>query len=85
VSDLVYLLCAAASATCAVMLLRAYAERPVQLLLWSGLCFCGLTLNNVLLVVDKAVVPTRDLSALRSWSALLSVTVLLFGLLREAR
>jgi hypothetical protein len=82
--NMVYILCALASLTCAVLLLSAYADRRVPLLLWSGICFCGFTVNNVLLVIDKSIVPNRDLSALRSWSAFISAAVLLIGLVRES-
>ena len=59
---LVYALCALTSTACAVLLLRGYARSHFRLLLWSGLCFVGLALNNILLVVDKQVVPDVDLS-----------------------
>ena len=49
---IVYGLCVVTSALCAVLLLRGYARSRVPLLLWSGLCFIGLTLNNVLLFID---------------------------------
>jgi hypothetical protein len=50
-------------------------------LLWSGLCFVGLTLNNLLLVIDKLVFPNIDMSTPRLSVALLAMTVLLFGLI----
>ena len=37
---------------CTALLLRGYAASRVRLLLWSGLCFGFLTLNNVLVAVD---------------------------------
>ena len=48
--QLVYVLCALTSIACAVLLLRGYFRTRVRLLLWSGLCFVGLALNNALLV-----------------------------------
>jgi hypothetical protein len=33
------------------------------LLFWALLCFIGLALNNIVLFVDKVVVPNVDLSA----------------------
>jgi hypothetical protein len=57
----------------------------LRLLLWSALCFAGLTLNNVLLFCDKVVVTDVDLSLLRSSSALASVLVLLYGLIWESQ
>lgn len=40
------------SLACMVLLFRAYAASGVRLLLWSGLCFVFLSLNNVLLFLD---------------------------------
>ena len=77
----VYGLCAAAAILCATLLLQAYRRSGYKLLLWSGLCFVGLTLNNLLLVVDKLFVPSRDLSVWRTAVALASMSVLLYGLI----
>ncbi len=80
----IYTLCALVALLCAVLLIRAYRKSRYRLLLWSALCFCGLTLNNVLLVVDKIVVPEADLSIWRLLVALASMGVLLFGLIWDA-
>ncbi|WP_349264117.1 DUF5985 family protein [Longimicrobium sp.] len=82
---LVYALCALTSLACAVLLLRGYTRTHARLLLWSGLCFAGLALNNILLVVDKRLVPTMDLSLWRSVPALVGVALLLYGLVWETR
>ena len=37
-------------AICAVLLLRAYSSVHKRLLLWTGLCFLGLTVSNALLI-----------------------------------
>lgn len=76
----VYGLCALVSLLCAGLLLRAYSRSRYRLLLWSGLCFAGLTLNNVLLVMDKLVFPDVDLLMMRTSVALLAMCVLLYGL-----
>jgi hypothetical protein len=55
---IIYSLCAAAALSCAMLLLRAFSRSGYRLLLWSGLCFVGLTMNNLLLVLDKIVFPT---------------------------
>lgn len=81
----VYILCAATSALCAVLLLRGYAQRHARLLFWSGLCFVGLALNNVLLIVDVRVIPTVDLSLWRTIPALIGVSLLVYGLVWETR
>lgn len=82
---LIYLLCAFTALLCAVLLFSAWRRDGYRLLFWSGLCFAGLTLNNVLLVVDKLVVPEMDLSPLRSAVALAALSLLLFGLIWDAR
>lgn len=43
----------------AVLLLRAYASVRKRLLLWSGLCFAGLTLANALLIIDLQILPKQ--------------------------
>ena len=79
--SLVYGLCAMASLTCAVLLLSAYRRQPTRLALWSGLCFVGLALNNLLLFIDYVVTPDADLSVYRSLTAAASVTLLLAALI----
>ena len=48
------------------------------------MCFVGLTLNNLLLVADKVIVPHIDLSLWRTSVALAAMTVLLYGLIWDA-
>lgn len=82
---IVYILCAATSALCAVLLLRGYAASRSRLLFWSGLCFAGLALNNLLLVIDVRVMPDIDLSVWRTIPALIGISLLVYGLVWEAR
>ena len=82
-ANIVYLLCALTSLACAVLLLRGYARSRVRLLLWSGLCFVGLFLNNAILVVDSRV--AHDLATARSVPALAGVALLLYGLIWDTR
>lgn len=84
-ASVVYALCALTSVACAVLLFRAYWQHRARLLLWSGLCFVGLALNNVLLFVDLILVPTVDLSFYRDITAVSGIMVLLFGLIWHAR
>lgn len=84
-ANLVYILCAATSALCAVLLYRGYRTSHARLLFWSCLCFIGLALNNILLIVDVRVIPNIDLSAWRLLPALLGVGALLYGLIWETR
>lgn len=82
---LVYGLCAVTACLCAVLLLRAYAQSSYRLLLWSGLCFVGLTMNNLLLVLDKVVFPNIDFSIPRSLAALCAMLLLMYGLIFDER
>lgn len=83
-AEIVYLLCAATSAACALLLLRAHQRTGTSLLLWSGLCFVGLALTNAILVVDLIVVPDIDLSTWRLVPAVVGVALLLYGLVWES-
>jgi len=80
----IYTLCALTSLACAALLLRGYARSRSGLLLWSGLCFAGLTLNNLVLVLDKVVFVSEDLSIWRTSIALAAMAVLLYGLIWDA-
>ena len=82
---IVYALCALTSIACAILLLRGYRRSRVRLLLWSGLCFAGLALNNLLLFIDVRVVPEADLSLVRSIPAVAGVVILIYGLIWETR
>ncbi len=84
-ATLVYALCALTSTACAFLLLRGYTRSRVRLLLWSGLCFTGLALNNVILFVDKQVVPDMDLSVWRTIPAVAGIALLLYGFVWDAR
>jgi hypothetical protein len=77
----IYSLCALTATLCTFLLFQAYGRSSYRLLFWSGLCFAGLTLNNLLLVIDKLLVPDVDLSLWRTLTALLAMTVLLWGLI----
>jgi len=79
----IYLLCALTSLTCCVLLFRSWRRNRAGLLFWSWLCFAGLSFNNIVLVVDKLLLPQVDLGPLRMVSALVSLMLLLFGLVWE--
>jgi hydrogenase/urease accessory protein HupE len=76
----IYTLCALTALACAFLLLRGYRKGGYRLLLWSGLCFVGMSINNLLLMLDRIALPTVDLSAWRSATALIALTTLLYGL-----
>ena len=82
---IVYILCAVTSLICSVMLLRGYASSGVRLLLWSGLCFAGLAIENVILYVDVIVIPDVDISLIRRIPGLVAMLLLLYGLVWDAK
>lgn len=80
----IYSLCAFTCLVAFVLLLRGWRATRLRLLFWSALCFAGLSINNVLLVLDKLIFPTQvDLSTWRLVTALIAVLLLLFGLVWE--
>ncbi|MDB5897056.1 MAG: putative rane protein [Ramlibacter sp.] len=81
---LIYALCALTSITCCVLLWRSWRASRARLLFWSALCFGALSVNNLLLVLDRVVLPREvDLSTHRLLAALAAVLLLLFGLVWE--
>ncbi|HLK85324.1 MAG TPA: DUF5985 family protein [Candidatus Binataceae bacterium] len=83
-ASVVYLLCAVASLFCTLLLFSTYAKDRTPLLLWSTLCFVGLTINNLLLFTDLTILTQIDLRLPRAICALASVSVLLYGFIWEA-
>jgi len=84
VAPFVYILGTLTTLLCAVLLLRGYSRGRQRLLLWSGLCFIGLTLNNGLVFIDLILLPTDiDLYVLRLATAATAMLVLLYGLIWE--
>ena len=77
----IYGLCALTALLCTMLLLQAYARGGYRLLLWSGLCFAGLTITNLLLVVDKLLLPQVDLVVWRNAVTLVAMAILLYGLI----
>ena len=79
----IYLLCAATALACALLVLRSYRVTRHRLLFWCGLCFAGMFLSNLLLIVDRLIVPQTDLSTVRLVSVLVALLPLLYGLVWE--
>ena len=69
---------------CAILLLRGYGRVRLPLLLWSGLCFVGLSLSNFLIFVDLRIFPEVDLYPVRLGVAAVSMLLLLYGLIWES-
>jgi Family of unknown function (DUF5985) len=85
VAEAIFVLCALASALCALLLLRSYLAGREPLLFWSSVCFGFLALNNLVLFFDKVVAPDVDLAVWRGLTALVGVAALVYGLVWEQR
>jgi hypothetical protein len=70
---------------CAWLLLRAYLRGRERLLLWSGICFLGLAMDNALFFADVVVFPAVSLLPWRGLPALAGLGALLYGLIWEVR
>jgi hypothetical protein len=58
------------SGACAVLLFRGHLRRRIRMLMWSGICFIGLTINSMALFIDLVVIPDLDLCLARLIPAL---------------
>jgi Family of unknown function (DUF5985) len=83
VAQIIYLLCILTSLACATLLLLSHRRTGHRLLFWSGLCFVGLTINNLFLLLDKVVFPHIDLLPTRLVTALIALLLLVYGLIYE--
>ena len=84
-ANVVYSLCAVTSVGCALMLTRGFLRTKSRLLLWSSLCFVGLVVNNLLLVVDRVFfIEDVDLHTLRLVSSVIALALLVYGLVWDS-
>ena len=81
---ILYLLAIVTSLGCTLLLFRAYAQRRLRFLLWSSLCFVGLSISNVLLFLDLVIFPTIELRPARLIAALVGLLFLLYGFIWES-
>jgi hypothetical protein len=85
-SEAVYVLCALTSITCAVLLARSYRARRTRILLWSTWAFVGLSVNNLVLVLDRVITgPEIDMSIVRAATGFVAMLALVVGLVWEER
>lgn len=82
-ASIIYILCAATALTCTILIWRSYRSTRHRLLFWCGLCFAGMFLSNLLLIVDRLIIPEADLSTVRLGVGLLTLLPLLYGLVLE--
>jgi hypothetical protein len=78
---LVYILCALTSLGSAVLLWRAVGKPGNGLLFWSGVCFLGMAINNVLMYIDSVLFPTFYMYELPNIVALVSIIILSLALI----
>ncbi|MDB5793121.1 MAG: hypothetical protein JWQ80_3145 [Massilia sp.] len=82
-AETIYTLCILTSLACTWLLFASYRRTGYRLLFWSGACFTAMTLNNVFLLLDKIVFPNIDFLPARLVSALVAISLLLYGLVYE--
>ncbi len=80
----IYLLCSVTGFGCAVLLLRSFRRSGLRLLLWSGLCFLCLGVNNALVFTDLVLLPRVDLFLWRNLAAASGVGLLIYGLVWDS-
>ena len=81
-SGIIYALCAITSILCALLLFRGWLTTRARLLFWSALCFAGLGLTNVMLVLDELVLTdAHHLIEARLWVSLGALLLMLYGLI----
>ena len=83
-ANAVYILGGLTSLICSLLLLRGYSRGRKKLLLWSGLCFLGLSIANFVVFLDLVIFPQVDLYPLRLAATVLSMALLLYGLIWES-
>jgi hypothetical protein len=80
-----YALCIVTALGCALLLTRAYRASGFRLLFWSALCFWGLSVANLLIVVDLWLTPGLNLYWVRLAAGAVSMALLVYGLIWESR
>lgn len=84
-SSALYIVTCLTMLLCAALLFRAYFSVRRRLLLWSALCFLGLTISNLFVVLDLVFFRSIDLYTWRLGSSALAMMLLLCGLIWESQ
>lgn len=84
-SAALYVLNAVTTLFCAILLLRGWSRVRRKLLLWSGLCFLGLSFSYALKFADLVIFLETDLFTWRLGTATLALALLLYGLIWESQ
>jgi hypothetical protein len=74
-------LCALTALLCAVLSFRGYSRSRYKLLLWSGLCFAGLTFSNLVMIANVHFFPNQNLELVRLFVGLFAMLILIYGLI----
>jgi hypothetical protein len=82
--SLIYILSALTSFVCAALLLRGYWRSAQRLLLWSGVCFVGLALDNVFLFCDY-VIDDISFEIPRKLFAIVGLSLLIYGMIWDVK
>ena len=80
-----YFLCLATALWAAILLTTSYRSSGARLIFWSAACFWGLSLSNLITIVDLYVVPQQDFYWARLVTGGASLVLLLYGLVWDAR
>ena len=80
----VYVLGILTTLACAILLLRGFARTRKRLLVWSGFCFVGLTISNILRFLDLVVFPEVDLYLWRLLAGTVAMVLLVYGLIWDS-
>lgn len=83
-ASLIYLLCAATALACAVLLWRSLRSSRTALVFWSSVCFLGLSVESLLLYVDRIAFPRVDLAAYRHVVGLVALTSLIYAFIWDS-
>lgn len=83
IATAVYLLCVVTSALCAYLLFRAHQRTSRRFLLCASLCFLFLMLNNALVLIDLHWLHESNLVVFRLTTALMAVSVMIYGFIWE--
>ena len=79
----VFLLCAATSVLCAVLLAKAYFDRRNRLLLFVSVAFGFFAINNLFLFANLFFMHTEFLTE-RAAASIAGLLILVYGLIKEA-
>ena len=83
VNFVLYLLAVLTCLACTILLWRSWQRTALRLLLWSALCFIGLTVSNLLLFFDFILPAEIDLRPWRVATAAAGLAFLLYGFIFE--